>query len=65
MNTLWKYIQYGYLVIAIILFIEGFLNWNVNPKKSYLTFGLAIFAVLMFFFKRRFRKKIEERNKQR
>lgn len=65
MNKIWKYIQYGYLVIAILLFVEGFLNFNTNPKKSYLMFGLAIFVVLTFLFKRKFRKKIEKRNKQR
>lgn len=65
MGKLWKYIQYGYLVVGVILFVEGFLHWNINREKSYLMFGLAIFVILIFIFKRKFRKKIEERNKQR
>ena len=64
MNKLWKFFQYGYLIIAIICFIEGFLRWNSNREKAYLFFGFSIFIILVFFFKRHFRKKVEKRNNQ-
>lgn len=58
----WKFFQYGYLVIAIICLIEGIATLQENPSKAYLLIGFAIFITLVFFFKRFFRKKIEERN---
>lgn len=62
MNTLWKYIQYGYLIIGIVLLVEGLLNWDTQREKSYLMFGLAFFIIILFFFKRKFRRKVEKRN---
>ena len=64
MNKLWKFLQYGYLVVGVIFFIEAILTWNSDRNKAYLMFGFAIFITLIFFFKRNFRRKIEERNKQ-
>ncbi|WP_299057043.1 hypothetical protein [uncultured Polaribacter sp.] len=62
MNTLWKFLQYGYLIIAFICFFEGIFKWNSDREKAYLFLGAAIFITLVFFFKRNFRKKIETRN---
>lgn len=64
MNTIWKYIQYGYLVVAVIFVIEAVINWEVDRQKSYFLIGFAIFMVILFFFKRKFRRKIEARKKQ-
>jgi len=64
MNKLWSILQYAYLVIAVIFLVEGILGWNSDKEKSLLMFGFAIFITIIFFFKRRFRRKIEERNNQ-
>ncbi|WP_442265426.1 hypothetical protein ACSIGC_13985 [Tenacibaculum sp. ZS6-P6] len=64
MNTIWKYTQYGYLVVGIIFLIEGVLKWNSDRAQAFLMFGFAIFITIIFFFKRNFRKKVEQRNKQ-
>ncbi len=64
MNKIWKYTQYGYLVVGIIFLVEGILKWNSNREQAYFMFGFAIFITLIFLFKRNFRKKIEERNNQ-
>lgn len=64
MNRLWKFIQYGYLIVGIIFLIEGVLKFNENRNQAFLMFGFAIFITLIFFFKRNFRRKVEERNKQ-
>lgn len=64
MNTLWKYIQYGYLVVGIIFLVEGILKWNSDKQQAFIMFGFAIFITLIFFFKRNFRRKVEKRNKQ-
>jgi len=65
MNTLWKYLQYGYLVVGIIFFVEGILKWNSDKEQAFIMFGFAIFIILIFFFKRHFRRKVEKRNKER
>lgn len=65
MNTLWKYLQYGYLVIGVIFLIDGILKWSSDKEGAFIMFGLAIFIILIFFFKRHFRRKVENRNQQR
>ena len=65
MNTLWKYIQYAYLVIGVIFLVQGILKWSSDKQEAIIMFGFAIFITLIFFFKRNFRRKIEKRNQQR
>tara|TARA_B100000787_G_scaffold167998_1_gene155889 strand:+ start:840 stop:1040 length:201 start_codon:yes stop_codon:yes gene_type:complete len=64
MNKLWKFFQYGYLMVAFICIVEGIVRWNSEPSRSYLFLGFAIVIVLVFFFKRHFRRKVEKRNNQ-
>lgn len=64
MNSLWKYLQYGYLVVGIIFFVEGIVAWSEDKERAIFMFCFAIFITLIFFFKRRFRKRIQERNNQ-
>ncbi len=65
MGALWRYIQYGYLVVGVIFIVEGILKWNSNKEQALFMFGFAIFIILVFFFKRNFRKKIEQNNRQK
>jgi len=62
MNTIWKFFQYGYLIVALVCLIEAFSKWSLEREKAYLFLGASIFIILVFFFKRLFRKKIEKRN---
>ena len=64
MNIVWKFFQYGYLIVALICLVEGFIRWNEEPEKAYIFIGASIFITLVFFFKRHFRKKVEKRNNQ-
>lgn len=64
MSKLWKIFQYGYLIVGAIFLVEGVLAFNKSRERAYLMFGFAIFIILIFFFKRHFRKKIEKRNAQ-
>lgn len=63
MNKTWKIFEYGYLVIAIVFIVETVLHWNIDREKAYLMLLFAVVAVFMYFFKRRFRKRIQNRNK--
>ena len=65
MNTLWKFFQYGYLLVALICLIEGLVKWSSDREKAYLFLCASIFITLVFFFKRHFRKKVEKRNNQK
>ncbi|PQJ77488.1 hypothetical protein BTO16_16855 [Polaribacter glomeratus] len=64
MNNIWKFFQYGYLLIAIICLIEGIVRFNSDKEKAFFFIGFSIFITLVFFFKRHFRKKVEKRNNQ-
>ena len=63
MNKFWKFLQYGYLIIAIIFLIEAIIAWKDDINKALFMLGFYIFILLIFFFKRKFRKKIEKKNK--
>ena len=64
MSKIWKFVQYGYLLVAVICLIEGLIRWNSERERAYLFIGFSIFITLVFFFKRHFRKKVEKRNNQ-
>ncbi|SHI60623.1 hypothetical protein SAMN04488096_1035 [Mesonia phycicola] len=57
-----KYFEYAYLVFAVLFLFEAYRVWGESSDRSYLCLFLGAVAVFMFFFKRRFRKKIEDRN---
>ncbi len=63
MNYL-KYTQYVYLIFGAYFIYDGFTKVNEqalgNPWLSFMIAGLAVF---MFFFRRKFAKKFEDRNK--
>lgn len=61
MNRLHKMFEYAYLLIAIVFIVEGVLRWNSEREKAYFFLGFSVLAIFMFFFKKRFRKKIASR----
>lgn len=64
MSKYFRYFEYAYLVFAVLFIITGIYELNTSPQRSYLMFGMAVLATFMFFFKRRFRRRFEERNKK-
>ena len=57
-----KYTPYLYLILGAAFFYDAVTKWNdpaATPKISLLIGGLAVF---MFFFRRKFAKKMQERN---
>ena len=64
MSKMWKIFEYGYLVVAIIFIIETVLKWNTDREKAYMSLLFAAVAIFMYFFRKRFRARIEKRNKQ-
>jgi hypothetical protein len=57
-----KYTPYLYLLLGAAFFYDAVTKWNdpaATPKISLLIGGLAVF---MFFFRRKFAKKMQDRN---
>ncbi len=63
MQKIWKVFEYGYLIIAIVFIVETVLNWNTNREKAYLLLVFSALAIFMYFFRKRFRKRVANRNK--
>ena len=63
MNYL-KYTQYVYLIFAVYFVYDGVTKLNAGNDTSTLSFLIAGMAVFMFFFRRRFAKKFDDRNKK-
>ncbi len=64
MKKIYNFIEYGYLLVAIILFVETILHWSSNRQKAYIFIVFSILAILMYFFKKYMRKKIENNDKK-
>ncbi|RKS94502.1 hypothetical protein BC952_0108 [Flavobacterium limicola] len=63
MNYL-KYTQYVYLIFGAFFIYDGFTKLNDPTGTPWLSFMVAGLAIFMFFFRRKFAKKAEERNKK-
>lgn len=64
MNYL-RFTQYAYLIAGVLFAIEAFNQYNSeNTNKAIIMGILAAAGVFMFFFRRNFAKKFEDRNKK-
>ncbi|MDG1062908.1 MAG: hypothetical protein P8O93_00490 [Flavobacteriaceae bacterium] len=62
-NALYKLFEYAYIFMALFSLYLVVANWEVNRERSYMFIIFGVVAVGMFFFKRWFRKGIENRSK--
>jgi uncharacterized membrane protein YobD (UPF0266 family) len=60
MNYL-KYTQYVYLAFSGFFIYDGFSKMNAS-ESPWLSFAIAAVAIFMFFFRRKFAKKFDNRN---
>jgi|GEM_PF-212152 len=61
-----KYIEIAWIVIAVILIIDGILQLTKETEsndKAYMMFAFGALAFFMYIFKRNFRRRIEARKK--
>lgn len=61
MNLL-KYTQYAYLVAGILFLVDGTMKLNSGDSNAYIILGLGVVAIGMFFFRRKFAKKFDDRS---
>ncbi|MFG6686252.1 hypothetical protein ACGK9U_06705 [Mariniflexile sp. HNIBRBA6329] len=57
-----KIFQYAYLVFAVLFIYDGIAKLNDGTNSAYVSFGLAALAVFMYFFRRKFAKKYDNKN---
>lgn len=58
----YKIFQYAYLVFAVLFLWDAFTKFGNNPTGAYISIGLSALAIFMFFFRRKFSKKYDNRD---
>lgn len=58
-----RYTEYLYLAVAVISIYKIATLWSVDPKETYIFIFFAAVSIGMFLFRRRYRKRFEERQK--
>jgi len=58
-----KYTEYLYIIVAVFSTYRVFTDWNTERSMAYIFIFFAIVSTGMFFFRRNYRKKFEQRHK--
>ena len=56
-------LQYLYLGFAALFLVDMSTKWNSDRNAAYLSLFFAVLAVFMFFFRKKFKKRFEDRGK--
>lgn len=64
MTKVWKIFQYGYIIIAVFFLYDTITNITIDNERAIFSGIFFIFILIVFFLKRKFRKKVEKRNYQ-
>ena len=57
-----KYTPYLYLILGAVFLYDGFSKWNDKTADPKVSLFIGCLAIFMFFFRRRFANKLEDRN---
>lgn len=58
-----RYTEYLYLAIAFFSLYRIYTDWNIDRNNAYLFVFFAVVSIGMFFFRRNYRKKFEQRQR--
>jgi hypothetical protein len=58
-----RYTEYLYIIVAIFSIYRSFSDWNTDRSMAYIFIFFAVVSTGMFLFRRSYRKKFEQRNK--
>ena len=64
MINILRYTEYVYLVVAFFSLYRMIELWGSESQELYLFLFFFVVSVAMFIFRRNFRKKFEQRNKE-
>lgn len=56
-----KIFEFGYLIIAVVFLVEVVSEWNEDRNSAYMMLFFSVLAVFMYFFRKRFRKKMDDK----
>lgn len=59
-----RYTEYLYLAVAIISIYQIITLWQGNREDTYLYIFFAVVSIAMFLFRRRYRKRFEQRQRE-
>lgn len=59
-----KYTEYLYLAVAVVSIYKIVTLWSTDPKETYIFIFFAVVSIAMFLFRRRYRKRFEQRQKE-
>ena len=62
-KKIYRLFEYAYIGMALFSIYLVITNWETDRNRAYLFAFFTVVAIFMFFFKRNFRKKIEERQR--
>ncbi len=62
-TKIYRLFEYGYVLMAIFSVYLVIDNWETNRNRAYLFVLFTIVAIFMYFFKRNFRRRMEDRKK--
>ncbi|NNK87176.1 MAG: hypothetical protein HKO90_02745 [Flavobacteriaceae bacterium] len=58
-----KYLQWAYLAFFVLFLYDAISNWNIDRGRSYVSLFFAALALFIYFFRKKYRKRFEERGK--
>ena len=57
-----KFFQYAYLVFTVLFIYDAITKYTSEGTIAYMSILLGVTAVFMFFFKKKFNKKFENKD---
>ncbi|ASV30649.1 hypothetical protein [Maribacter cobaltidurans] len=58
-----RYTEYLYVIVAAFSIYRIFTDWNTDRSMAYFFIFFAVVSIGMFLFRRNYRKKFEQRQK--
>ena len=58
-----RYTEYLYLIVFFFSVYRVFTDWSIDKNSAYLFIFFAAVSLGMFFFRRNYRRKFEQRKK--
>lgn len=58
-----RYTEYLYLAVAVVSIYKIITLWSVAQQETYIFIFFAVVSIAMFLFRRRYRKRFEQRQK--
>ena len=56
-----QFLQYAYLIFAVLFLYDVVNKWNTDRNGAYVSLFFAALAIFMFFFRKKFRKRFKDR----